>query len=246
NHRSGLIWWRAYFKKNWKGSWLQRRQQLSNLLQKETCKVQKTATYSDVDYLTLGFVLETLLNKNLLNCWQQLNQYFPSNDFHFLTQRPQHNYLYAPTFSHQKGHKWVQALVNDANTQAFGGISSHAGLFGQIEDVSTWLLSLRESLYKDKGFVKRKTLKHFMKRSMKPHQGDWALGFMLPGKNSTSGKYFSKSSIGHLGFTGTSFWWDPKKDVFIVLLANRYINSQKGEEFRNLRPLIHNEIMELI
>ena len=141
----------------------------------------------------------------------------------------------------------LKRTVNDANAQALGGLSSHAGLFGRIDDVSLWLLSLRKSLLSDKGFVKRNTLKRFIKRAMTPRQGDWSLGFMLPTPGgSSSGRYFSNTSVGHLGFTGTSFWWDHKKDIFVVVLANRYINSHKGEQFRLLRPLIHDAVMETL
>ncbi|MCB0357422.1 MAG: serine hydrolase, partial [Bdellovibrionales bacterium] len=148
------------------------------------------------------------------------------------------------TYSHQHRQQWVQGVVNDANAQAFGGISTHAGLFGRIEDVSLWLLEMRHSLCSTHGFLASSTVKKFMQRSMPKECGDWSLGFMLPSYDGSSGKYFSKKSVGHLGFTGTSFWWDSVKDVFIVILANRYVGQKEGEHFKLLRPKIHNLVME--
>ena len=67
--------------------------------------------------------------------------------------------------------------------------------------------------------------KIFLKKNK--YNTDWALGFMMPGKN-TSCPGFSKNSIGHLGFTGTSFWFDPEKDLIVNILSNRiyYKNSK--------------------
>ncbi|MCB9026561.1 MAG: serine hydrolase [Bdellovibrionaceae bacterium] len=247
SHGSGLTWWKPIYKKIHNGSWRDRREHLAKLLQQEKTNPQSVAIYSDLDYLVLGFVMEVLLNKDLHQCWLSLKSNFSKNSLHFvINDQLKNKRSYAPTYSHQIGPSWVQGLVNDANTQSLGGISSHAGLFGQIEDVSNWLLMLRKSLLSNSNshFVTTKTIKKFIKREFSPGKGDWSLGFMLPSNDSSSGKYFSKKSVGHLGFTGTSFWWDPKKDVFVVLLANRYIQENTGEEFKSLRPKIHNAVME--
>jgi CubicO group peptidase (beta-lactamase class C family) len=68
---------------------------------------------------------------------------------------------------------------------------------------------------------------------------------MLPTKGSAScGKRFSLSSFGHTGFTGTSFWYDPKKDWLVVILSNRVHPSRDRREFVALRPLIHDWLLE--
>jgi len=63
---------------------------------------------------------------------------------------------------------------------------------------------------------------------------------------SSSGKYFSDQTIGHLGFTGTSFWLDLKNRICIVLLTNRVLFGEKNGEIRNIRPEIHDVIMKQI
>jgi CubicO group peptidase (beta-lactamase class C family) len=64
-----------------------------------------------------------------------------------------------------------------------------------------------------------------------------------PGQSS-SGNYFSNDSIGHTGFTGTSVWYDPQKDLSVAILSNRVFYGRENKEFSNLRPQIHNWVIE--
>ena len=78
-------------------------------------------------------------------------------------------------------------------------------------------------------------------------RGDWALGFMLPSKGSAScGRYFSANSFGHTGFTGTSLWYDPRRDRMVVILANRVHPTRENTKFVKLRPLLHNAAVECL
>lgn len=75
--------------------------------------------------------------------------------------------------------------------------------------------------------------------------GKMVAGFDTPSPSgSSSGKYFSAKSIGHLGFTGTSFWMDPEKELIVVLLTNRIHPSRNNEKIRQFRPCIHDFIVE--
>ncbi|MBL0714751.1 MAG: serine hydrolase, partial [Desulfosarcina sp.] len=76
---------------------------------------------------------------------------------------------------------------------------------------------------------------------------DWALGFDTPAaRHSSSGQYFSANSVGHLGFTGTSFWMDPDRGTIVVLLTNRVHPSRANDRIKFFRPLIHDLIMEAL
>ncbi len=71
-----------------------------------------------------------------------------------------------------------------------------------------------------------------------------AAGFDAPAQEgSSSGRYFSKSSLGHLGFTGTSFWLDPISGGIVILLTNRVHPSRENEKIRSFRPIIHDLVM---
>ena len=139
----------------------------------------------------------------------------------------------------------MRGEVHDENTWALGGVAPQAGLFGTIGDLSNWGLELRKAVMgKRNGLCSEKTAKLFTKRRTPVTQGDWGLGFMKPGKNSSAGK-FSKSSFGHLGFTGTSIWIDPKRDLVVSILSNRVHPTRDNIEIRKLRPLIHNIVVGL-
>jgi CubicO group peptidase (beta-lactamase class C family) len=66
-----------------------------------------------------------------------------------------------------------------------------------------------------------------------------------PGK-SAAGSFFSTRSVGHLGFTGTSIWWDLEKNCYIILLTNRVHPTRKNEMIRDFRPQIHDLIMKVM
>jgi CubicO group peptidase (beta-lactamase class C family) len=73
---------------------------------------------------------------------------------------------------------------------------------------------------------------------------DKALGFDTPSPlNSGSGKFFSPTSVGHLGFTGTSFWMDLDRSIIIILLTNRVHPRRDNEAIKAFRPKLHDEVM---
>jgi len=70
-------------------------------------------------------------------------------------------------------------------------------------------------------------------------------GFDTPSViGSSSGRYFSEKSAGHLGFTGTSFWIDLERGISIVLLTNRVHPTRENEGIRQFRPIFHDTVME--
>ena len=78
--------------------------------------------------------------------------------------------------------------------------------------------------------MKKNLIKEFTKIK-NPVESDRALGWDTPSaKGSSAGDYFSKMSYGHLGFTGTSLWIDPEKEIIIVFLTNRVHPSRNKKE----------------
>ena len=70
-----------------------------------------------------------------------------------------------------------------------------------------------------------------------------ALGWDVPEEPSSSGHYFSASSFGHSGFTGTSLWIDPERKLFVILLTNRVNPTRANEKIRQVRPALHDAIV---
>jgi CubicO group peptidase (beta-lactamase class C family) len=76
-------------------------------------------------------------------------------------------------------------------------------------------------------------------------QGTWALGWDTPAeKDSTAGRYYSKNSFGHNGFTGTSLWIDFDRSISVILLTNRVHPSRENTAIRTLRPRVHDAVFE--
>ncbi|MBN1278035.1 MAG: serine hydrolase [Deltaproteobacteria bacterium] len=140
----------------------------------------------------------------------------------------------------------MRGVVHDENAYALGGYSGHAGLFGTAEDVYLIVEMLRNHFYrKSSNFFRPETVAAFFERQEIAEGSTWALGWDTPSaENSSSGKYFSRSSLGHLGFTGTSIWIDLEKDVIIIFLTNRVHPTRTNEKIKLFRPVIHDRIME--
>jgi len=249
-HASGLVWWMPLYQQlDLATSRINRWTEGARLIRGLPLEKHDSSVYSDVGFIVLGHVLESLYSLPLSEIWARLKEeIYPRTTLDFnLENEPQHALkLYAPTERCQWRQKTIQGEVHDDNTWAMGGISTHAGLFGSIDDLGWFALYLRSTLKGyAKTYVKPKTAQLFAARARPHGKGDWALGYMLPSVgSSSSGQYFSQASIGHTGFTGTSVWYDPIQDLSVSILSNRVFYGRENKEFAALRPQIHNWIIE--
>ncbi len=249
-HTSGLEWWLPIYESiqlelPWqeKRSWIYK--QINN------SKINKTgkAVYSDLGFITLGFILEQLYEKNIYQIWLELkDKHYTTTtlDFHIENKTEVPREQFAPTEDCKWRKRIMRAEVHDENTWSFGGVSTHSGLFGSIEDVSAFGLNVRSQLQGIARYsVRQKTAQLFAARATPADVGDWALGYMMPSPSiSSCGPHFSILSIGHTGFTGTSFWYDPRNDLLVLILSNRVHYGRENRSFINLRPQIHSWIYE--
>ena len=138
----------------------------------------------------------------------------------------------------------LKGEVHDDNAWYAGGVDGHAGLFGTARAI---FFLLRRLAAEHRGAVSRPV---FSKEALDPiFQNDaddhFSLGFDRPAaENSSAGRYFSKNSVGHLGFTGVSFWMDPTTDGTVVLLTNRVHPFRWHNRLVDFRPKIHDRIVE--
>jgi CubicO group peptidase (beta-lactamase class C family) len=140
--------------------------------------------------------------------------------------------------------KQLQGEVDDANASAMGGVAGHAGLFSTAGDVAVFAqMMLNGGIYAHHRLLERETLGQFTAR-VKIGDSARALGWDVPVEPSSTGKYFSAKSYGHNGFTGTSLWIDPEKDLFVILLTNRVYPSAENIKIREIRPRLHDAIVE--
>jgi CubicO group peptidase (beta-lactamase class C family) len=141
--------------------------------------------------------------------------------------------------------KIIRGSVHDENAFAVGGYSGHSGLFGTAEDVYILLDLLMSHYHGNKNdYFKPETVRSFFTRQNLVKNSTWALGWDSPSpQNSSSGKYFSEKTVGHLGFTGTSIWMDLEQNVVVVFLTNRVHPSRKNEKIKDFRPEVHDLVM---
>jgi CubicO group peptidase (beta-lactamase class C family) len=144
--------------------------------------------------------------------------------------------------------KVVQGEVDDENAWALGGCSGHAGLFSTAEEVHIVTNMLREHYFgMRRDFFKPKTVKEFLTRQNIVEGSDWALGWDTRApEGSSAGKHFSRGSVGHTGFTGTSIWMDLEKDVAVIFLTNRVHPTRNNDRIKILRPKLHDAVMEAL
>jgi CubicO group peptidase (beta-lactamase class C family) len=137
----------------------------------------------------------------------------------------------------------IQGEVDDENASVMNGVSGHAGLFGNALDVALFarfMLSPRQAL------LRPETVRLFTARQAAPPGSSRALGWDTPSPPSQAGQRFSPSSFGHLGYTGTSLWCDPERQLAVVLLTNRTWPDRRSQEIKRVRPLLHDEIVAAI
>jgi len=143
----------------------------------------------------------------------------------------------------------LEGEVHDENAFCLQGVAGHAGLFGTARGVFSLISSLWR-VYRgvDPGESwPPEHLRDFWKRQGLVEGSTWALGFDTPSiVGSSSGNRFSAKSVGHLGFTGTSFWLDLEREILIILLTNRVHPTREHERLKIFRPLVHNLVMEAI
>ena len=137
--------------------------------------------------------------------------------------------------------------VHDDNAYAMGGVAGHAGLFSSARDIHALLACLNRCLHGKDDFLPKALLEEFLAKDEKVPNSTCALGWDTPSPDkSASGANFSPRSVGHLGFTGTSVWWDIEKNCHIILLSNRVHPTRKNEKIKDFRPHVHDLIMQVM
>lgn len=135
----------------------------------------------------------------------------------------------------------IRAEVHDENAAAMGGISGHAGLFGTARGVAAFARALLDVIAMRSDLFPREALLE----ALAPQPGtSYRLGFDGKSeKGSSAGSRMDASAFGHLGFTGTSFWCDPRRDLAVVLLTNRVHPSRANKRIVGFRPAFHDGIV---
>ncbi len=253
NHCSGLPAHRYYHQKLLKFPEKRRLPELISFICAEPLiyETGKLSVYSDLGFMLIGRIVEIKSGKKLDEYIKE-KIYVPlglENDIFFNKVDKPREGIYAPAAYCPWRKKIICGAVHDDNCFALGGVAGHAGLFGNIKGVLN-LLCLLFSCWHEKAGVasfNNDDLREFFKKQDIVKNSSWALGFDTPSaRGSSAGNYISPSSIGHLGFTGTSFWVDPARELVMVLLANRIHPDPANEKIKQFRPVFHDTIVDVL
>jgi len=137
----------------------------------------------------------------------------------------------------------IQGEVNDENASVMGGTAGHAGVFAPAIDIARFAECM---LRGGATILKPETVQLFTRRVESPAGSSRALGWDTPSPPASSGTHFSAGSFGHLGFTGASLWIDPARQLSVTLLTNRTWPNRMSQAIRQVRPLVHDAIVEAL
>jgi len=246
-HTSGLPAYRPYFTRlRTNESVADRRQRVRRWLLDEPLLMPDATTcvYSDLGFMVLEWIVEEIV-------WQRLDRFLLDCIYplYGLNREPDSMLGFMPGMqlsvpvAATEFCCWrrclVKGQVHDENAAALGGVAGHAGLFGTAAGICR-LLTAWLGWDGDGGPISGKTIQHFFSKTICGR----ALGFDIPSPHgSSSGRYFSDDTVGHLGFTGVSFWIDRRRCIFVILLTNRVHPWRGNEKLKAFRPCIHDAIM---
>jgi len=253
-HQSGLPAWRPYYQDFSSDRVYDRqgyRQREAAVLKKvlnepldELCP--RKSVYSDLGYMVLGFLVERVTGQTLADfCRTRIFQPLQAEPLGYRSweggwgenEREQ----IAPTEQDPWRGRLLQGEVHDENAYVLGGMAGHAGLFGTANAVGqvtdAWLAAYQEK----PGLFDCQFVKQFV---MAQSGTSWALGWDTPSHPSSSGQLFSPESFGHLGFTGTSIWIDPVRELEVIFLSNRVHPTRENQAIKAFRPNLHDAILQ--
>lgn len=203
-----------------------------------------TTAYSDIGFIVLGAALERIAGDTLDRfCQQQI--FGPLGMAHTAFRPPSQWWSFIPPTANDREFRGrvIQGEVQDENASVMGGVAGHAGLFGTAEDLAVFANAMLQGGVR---IIRPETLALFAQRQPAPAGTSRALGWDTPSSPSQSGKYFSAASFGHLGYTGTSLWIDPERQLSVTLLTNRTWPDCSSQAIKQVRPQLHDAVLEAL
>jgi CubicO group peptidase (beta-lactamase class C family) len=202
------------------------------------------AEYSDIGFIILGVALERLADESL-DVFCQREIFGPLGMAHTTFNPVQALKDSIPPTADDRSfrHRVIQGEVQDENASVLGGVSGHAGLFSTAEDLAIFAHAMLNGGHP---ILRASTIDLFTRREHAPGGTSRALGWDTPSTPSQSGKYFSSRSFGHLGYTGTSLWIDPERQLSIAFLTNRTWPDCQNQAIKQVRPALHDVVVEAL
>ena len=229
---------------------------------------QDAVSYSDLNFITLGVLIERITGESLKTA--ALNKLFnplqlkatgfgPISKKHNVAANERGNaferqtcieqgYL-QPSDVESGGNNFrndvIWGEVHDNNAYFMGGVAGHAGLFSTAEEI---FKIAQQFLPNYSSLLKPETCELFSTTFTPGMNEHRSFAFQLASTpQSTAGNRMSRTSFGHLGFTGTSLWIDPVNERIFILLTNRTHNRELPfENINSVRRRFHDLAVEFL
>jgi len=200
--------------------------------------------YSDIGFIILGVALERLADE-ALDSFCQREVFGPLAMAHttFNTTKLLRERIPPTADDRTFRHRIIQGEVQDENAWVLSGVAGHAGLFSSAEDMARFAYCMLNDGYP---ILHPETVRLFTRRQIEPAGTSRALGWDTPSMPSQSGRHLSARSFGHLGYTGTSLWIDPARQLSITMLTNRTWPDCQNQTIKQVRPAFHDAAVEAI
>jgi beta-glucosidase-like glycosyl hydrolase/CubicO group peptidase (beta-lactamase class C family) len=248
-HTGGLLWWTDLFRK-FEGK---TREESKRGYLKAICEMpldyppRSKTLYSDLGILLLGEILERVTGKDLESlAKEEVLEPLSMNEAMYRPPASLWSRI-APTEVDSWRGRLVHGEVHDENAFGLGGVAPHAGLFATARSLGAFAqMMLNGGAYGGRRLLRPETIAQFTRRANLVPGASRALGWDTPSEPSSAGRLFSASSYGHTGFTGTSLWIDPERELVAILLTNRVHPTRENQKITELRPAFHDAVMEAI
>jgi CubicO group peptidase (beta-lactamase class C family) len=241
-HSSGLDWWAPLYKEvKGRAAYVERIEAMDLVYEPGT-----KSLYSDLGLILLGESLERVAGERL-DAFARRRIFEPLG-MRATLFRPGPELLprIAPTENDPWRGRVLRGDVHDENAFALGGVAPHAGLFGTAGDLARFAqMLLNGGVFEHRRIVSRATLEAFTRRAGVPDSSR-ALGWETQSENSSAGALLSERSFGHTGFTGTSLWVDPERELFVILLTNRVHPTRDNQAIRRIRPAMGDAVVRAL
>jgi CubicO group peptidase (beta-lactamase class C family) len=203
------------------------------------------AIYSDLGFMLLGFIVEDAGGSSFRDQSTRLLHTLTSAPLMFNPPAELRRSIAPTEHDPWRGGRLV-GEVHDENCWALGGAAGHAGLFGAAEAVGDFARVMLGALKgTDARLAAADTAGRFVKRAGVT-TGSRALGWDTMVPTSSCGTKISTSAFGHTGFTGTTLWIDPEREVYVVFLTNRVNPTRENTAIQQIRPALHDAVMSAL
>ncbi len=243
-HSSGVDWWAPLYEElRGQDAYVERIQAMDLVYEPGS-----QAKYSDLGLILLGEILERVAGEPL-DAFVRRRVFEPLGMKDTLF-RPGPDLVgrIAPTEKDPWRGRVVRGEVHDENAHALGGVAPHAGLFSTAGDLARFVqMMVNGGVFEHHRFFSRATAETFTNRAGVVPGSSRALGWDTKSpEGSSAGSLFSPSSYGHTGFTGTSIWIDPERQLFVILLTNRVHPTRDNKLIRQVRPAVADAVVRAL